>query len=152
MDVLNCLGLLNLRRSGVQQPGLGEVGLRNLEHGRLLQRIDLQAVGISGSKGIAHDLVIQRGGSASDGVKRSVPLCQLRQRGQQRPGVGVLGIVEDLLAGTDLNNLTAIQNGNTVSNVGNNTQVMSDENDGVVEFLLQILDQLQNLCLNGPKP
>ena len=149
MDILNDLRLLDLGSSGIQQPGLGEVGLADLEHGRLLQGIDLQAVGVTGCKGIAHDLVVQRGGSAGDGEQLGVALCQLRQGAQQCPGVGMAGIVEHFLAGTQFHNLAAVQNGNTVSNIGNNTQVMGDKYDGVVEFLLQVLQQLQDLCLNG---
>ena len=89
MDILNDFGLFHLGGSGIQQPGLCEVGLRNLEHGRLLQGVNLQAVGITGCKGIAHDLIVQRRRSTGDGVQLGVSLCQLRQGGQQCPGVGV---------------------------------------------------------------
>ena len=59
------------------------------------------------------------------------------------------GIVEHFLAGTQFHHLTAVKHRDPVGHIGHNAQVMGDEDDGVAEFLLQILDQLQDLRLNG---
>lgn len=58
-------------------------------------------------------------------------------------------VIEDLFGRADFNNLSCIKNCNAVGNICNNTEVMRDENDRVIEFFLQIFDELENLCLNG---
>lgn len=57
--------------------------------------------------------------------------------------------IEDLFGRADFNYLSCIKNCNAVGNICNNTEVMRDENDRVIEFFLQIFDELENLCLNG---
>ena len=58
-------------------------------------------------------------------------------------------VIEDLFGRADFNNLSCIKNCNAVGNICNNTEVMRNENDRVIEFFLQIFDELENLCLNG---
>src|SRR5699024_7682468 len=53
VNVMYDLRFFNFRRSGVQQPCLGVVGICDPEHGRLLQSIHLKAVGIPGSEGVS---------------------------------------------------------------------------------------------------
>ena len=61
----------------------------------------------------------------------------------------MLGIVEHFLGSTHFHHLTAVKHSHTVSHIGDNTQVVGDEHNGVTKFLLQILDQLQDLRLNS---
>ena len=68
MKVANDLGLFDLGRSGIQEPGLGVMGIADLEHRRILQGIDFQAVGIPGREGVAHDLIVQRRRRAGNGI------------------------------------------------------------------------------------
>ena len=75
MDVLDDFRFFHLGRSGVQEPGLGEMGLGHLEHGGIHQGIDLQAVGIPGGEGIAYNGVVQR-------RRRAVSLTSVREWGR----------------------------------------------------------------------
>ena len=74
---------------------------------------------------------------------------QLGQRGKQSPGIGVTGVVEYVVNTTDLYDLSCVKNSNTVSDVGYDTKVVGDEYDGVIELSLQLLEQIEDLSLNG---
>ena len=56
-------------------------------------------------------------------------------------------ILKQFINTCKLDNLSGIHNCNTVSDIGNHTQVMRNEHDGVMIFLLQIFDQLQDQLL-----
>ena len=75
--------------------------------------------------------------------------AQLRQSLQQSPGVGVPCVVEDLFHGAVLDDLARVHNGHAVGHVCHNAQVMGDVDNGHAQLLLQVADQLQDLCLNG---
>ena len=125
------------------------MGGTDLEYGRFFLPVNGQAVLVSGGEGIALDLVIQGGRGAGDGEQVGATLRQLGKAGQQRPGVGVTGLVENLLHGAHLHDLTAIEDGHTLGNVGNNAQVMGDIHGGEAQLVLQILDEPDDLSLNG---
>ena len=58
-------------------------------------------------------------------------------------------VVEDLLHGAVFHDLAGIHHGHTVCHVCHNAQVMGDVDNGHAQLLLQVADQLQDLCLNG---
>ncbi|MNE84306.1 hypothetical protein D3C80_1812010 [compost metagenome] len=58
-------------------------------------------------------------------------------------------IIENLFSSTHFNNLPGIHNRYTVSHSGNYPKVMGDEDNRCIDLLLQILHQIENLCLNG---
>ena len=74
---------------------------------------------------------------------------QIRHGGQQRPGVGVLGVVEDLLAPAEFHDLPRVHHRHPVGHIGHHAQVVGDEDDGEVVALLDLVDELQNLGLDG---
>ena len=57
-------------------------------------------------------------------------------------------IVEQLFYVRKLDDLSCVQNGNTVCDIRYDTKVVGNKHDGVVVLFLKILDQLQDLCLN----
>ncbi len=58
------------------------------------------------------------------------------------------GIFEDFLRGAGLDNATRIHHGDPVGDTRHDTKIMRDQNDPDVEFLLNLRDQQQDLCLN----
>ena len=56
---------------------------------------------------------------------------------------------EDLFGGTGLHDLTGIHDVDAVGHVGDDAQVMGDEDNGQVALLLDLVDQFQDLGLNG---
>ena len=59
------------------------------------------------------------------------------------------GVVIDLVRGADLDDVACIHDGHPVGDVGHDTEVVGDENDGQVVFDLHLLEQLQDLRLDG---
>ena len=59
------------------------------------------------------------------------------------------GIVEDLLDRTQFDHLSGIQHGNAVGDIRHDTQVMRDENNRVAVLPLQILQEFEDLRLDG---
>ena len=57
--------------------------------------------------------------------------------------------IENIINRTLLYDLTCIHNGYFITDISHDTQVMGDENDTHLGFLLQILHQLQDLCLDS---
>ena len=56
---------------------------------------------------------------------------------------------EDLLHTALLHHVAAAHDGHTLAGLRHHAQVMGDQDDAHVTGLLQILQQVQNLCLNG---
>ena len=75
--------------------------------------------------------------------------AHLGHTGQQRPCVGVAGVIVDVVRGADLHDVARIHDGHPVSDVGHDAEVVGDENDGQLVLDLHLLEQLQNLRLNG---
>ena len=59
------------------------------------------------------------------------------------------GVIVDLVGGADLYDVAGVHHGHPVGNVGHDAQVVGDHDDGQVVFGPQLLEQLQNLSLNG---
>ena len=66
----------------------------------------------------------------------------------QTDGVGMLGIVEDLLHGTLLNNASCVHYYYVVSHLGNNTEVVGNKHDRAVDSVLKIAQKVENLSLD----
>ena len=67
--------------------------------------------------------------------ERFAPAAQLRQRGEQRPGVRMAGIVENLLAGADFHDVARVHHGDAVRHVGHHAEIVRDIHAGQVQFL-----------------
>lgn len=87
--------------------------------------------------------------AAFDGLKSGAPKTKFRARANERGGVGVTGIQEKLLRVRAFAHLTAVHDKNTVGDFRDHTQIVSDKLHGHVKTLLQILDQFEDLSLNG---
>ena len=125
------------------------MGLAYLEERRFCHKVDGQRMFVAGCKCISLDLVEQVRRGAVDGGQGLALGAQLRQRLQQRPGVGVPCVVEDLFHGAVLDDLARVHNGHAVGHVCHNAQVMGDVDDRHAQLFLQVTDQLQDLRLNG---
>ena len=51
-------------------------------------------------------------------------------------------IIENILGRAKLDDLAGIQNRHAVRDIGHDAQVMGDENDGVLQLFLKILQEL----------
>ena len=125
------------------------MGGADLEIGGTLHKVDLEGVGIAGGEGVPLHLQEEVGGRALDGVELLSLHAQLGQGGEQGPGIGVPGVVKDLLAGADLHNVPGVHDGNAVGHIGHHAQVVGNIDGSEVVFLLKILDELEDLGLDG---
>ena len=76
---------------------------------------------------------------------------RVRQRNgrQQAPGVGVDGVLKDLLGGARFQQVAQMQHTDAVGDVLDHGQVVGDEQVSRAGLLLDILHQVDHLCLNG---
>ena len=77
----------------------------------------------------------------------AVPV-EARHRAQQSPGVGVLGLVEDLLRGAVLDRATGVHHQDVVGELGDHPEVVGDDDDRGVELPLEVADQVEDLRLH----
>ena len=61
----------------------------------------------------------------------------------------MLRIIEDFCCCSSLTETPTVHNNNVVTHIGDNTEIVRHQDNCHSKFLLQILNQLQNLCLNG---
>ena len=69
--------------------------------------------------------------------------------GEEALGVGVGGGTGDLVGGAFLHELTVLQNGDLVADVLDDGEVVSDEEIGEVELVLEIHKEVDDLGLDG---
>jgi hypothetical protein len=69
--------------------------------------------------------------------------------GKKRLGVGMSRSAADLLHHSQLNDLPKIHHGDAVTHVPDHPQVMRDEEIGQVEFMLQTLQEIEDLRPDG---
>ena len=68
---------------------------------------------------------------------------------KQCSGIGMNGVGEQFLGGSLLHDLTEVHHGDAVGEVVDHRQVVGDKDVGQAMLLLQFLQQVQNLGLNG---
>ena len=125
-----------------QQPGLGLVGGADRKVGRALDKVDLQRLGVAGGKGIAVDLGEQIRGCTLN-VEQILALdAHLGHTGQQRPGVGVAGVVVNFVRCADLHDIARVHHRYPVGKVCHHAKVVGDEHNGQVVFLSHLPQQL----------
>ncbi len=73
----------------------------------------------------------------------------MRHRGEQLPGVRVLGRVEDLLDRARLDDDAVLHHHDAVGEVGDDAHVVRDEDDRRVEARVQVAQQVEDLGLHG---
>ena len=118
--------------------------------GRHLLETDFHAMLTAGSKGTALWRIQHIHRRAFDGNQPLIILRIDTGHGTQEPhGVGMGGIVEDVVHRSLLHNLSRIHDRNLVADFRHHPQIVGDEDDAHVGLFLQGLHQLQNLCLDG---
>ena len=68
---------------------------------------------------------------------------------EQAPRVGHLRVDQDLLAGAVLDHASGVHHQDVVGHLGDDPQVVRDDDDGGVELTLQVLQEVQDLRLDG---
>ena len=74
---------------------------------------------------------------------------ETRHRAQQAPGVGVLRPAQHLADGAALHGPPRVHHQQVVGHVGDDAEVVGDEDDRGAELLLQVLEQVEDLRLDG---
>ena len=69
--------------------------------------------------------------------------------GKQSIRVGVQSVLEQLVVGGDLHDLSQIHDSDAIRDVANHRQVVGDEQVGQIELRLKVLEQVDDLGLNG---
>ena len=135
---------LELGRDGVVV--LGASGHR-LEDGPAVQT-DL-GVGGPGGEAVALDELLR----ARDGAAHLVQALGSRLDGQDRPqqaaGVLVDGVGQQLGGRGLLDDLSGVHDGDAVGDLGDQSQVVADEDHGEAEPLAQLAQQVDDLLLDG---
>src|SRR5262245_27370243 len=80
---------------------------------------------------------------------RLPPRIRLRHGGEKRAGVLVARVVDDIVAAADLDDLAAEHDGNAVADVVDDREVVADEEVREAQLLLEVLEQVQDLRLDG---
>ena len=81
-----------------------------------------------------------------------LPLGQLASAGngrKQAPGIGVLGCLEDVAHRAPIDDCAIVHHHHPIGGVGHHAQVVGDQQEAHAEFLLQLLQQCQDLRLDG---
>ena len=78
----------------------------------------------------------------------ALPGISDRHGAQQAFGVGMLGITEHLLAGSELYYLTEVHDGHPVGDALDDCQIVTDEQIRKAKFLLEFQHQVHDLGLN----
>ena len=68
--------------------------------------------------------------------------------GEKRLGIGMEGILEEFIGICQLYHLAEVHNTDTIGEVLNNRQVMSNEQNRQPQLLTEAIQQVNNLCLN----
>ena len=87
-------------------------------------------------------------------LQHDAPLVARRHAGlgfgrQQRLGVGVERSLHQLLGRGQLDQLAGIHDGDAVTDVGHDAQVVADEEIGEAELALQVREQVEHVGLDG---
>src|SRR5580704_825491 len=85
-----------------------------------------------------------------DGEQPMPATCiDARYRTQQRPRVGMLRPLEDLLGGSFLDDLARVHDEHALAQTRHNAEVVRDEDDRGAGLLVEVAEQLEDLCLHG---
>ena len=91
-------------------------------------------------------------GISASGGRRSVGrrlAAQRRDAADQAAGVGVPGVVEDVVGAALLDHAAGVHDGDAVGHLGDGAHVVGDHHDGHAELLLDVAHQVEDLGLHG---
>ena len=77
------------------------------------------------------------------------PGVRYRHGRKETAGIGMQWTGKKLLRGRQLQQLSQVQNPDAVAEVSHHRQVMGDKQHRQVQFVLQIFQQIDDLCLDG---
>ena len=127
----------------------GNLAVVQQAQGRFLCTAQLGRIGAALVEGAARRRVQRVGQLADDFDFR---LVRVRVDGrcgrQQRLGIGVQRAGVDLLLGPHFYRAAEVHHQDLIGDMPDHRQVVGDEHVGGVEFLLQIHEQVEHLCLN----
>ena len=105
--------------------------------------------GAAGRKGAAHNLVCQVRRRTVDGFQTGARVVLGGQRVNEAHGVGVLGVVQQVARVGDLNDAAGVHDAHVVAHLVHDAQVVRHEQDGHAELLAQVVEQADDLVLDG---
>jgi hypothetical protein len=73
---------------------------------------------------------------------------EVRHRSEQGPSIRVLRLIENLINRAIFDDLAGIHDRDIIGHVGNDTEVVGDENNRKIQLLLQVVDQVKDLGLD----
>ena len=123
------------------------MSFRNAKEWWLFYKVNRKCMSVTRCKCITLDNIEQVRRCTIDRWQVFTFNTQLWQCGQQSPGVWMPCIIEDFIYHTIFNDLTSVHNGYTVCNVCNNAQVVGDVDNGHVQLVLQVMNQVKDLSL-----
>ena len=92
-----------------------------------------------GSEPTAAGHIVQAGHQALQGTKTGNMVVDIRDGIHQTNGIGVLGIVEESPGGGLFHDVSGVHHRYLVGHFGNDAQVVGDDDNGHMEFFLQVL-------------
>ena len=105
--------------------------------------------GAAGVEGAALGPVHRVGGVALEDDAVSAAVAGRGRGGDEGLGVGVEGVVEDLLGAPLLHDAAEIHDGDAVGDLADHLEVVGDEEGGEAGAGAQILEEVQDLSLDG---
>ncbi len=88
-------------------------------------------------------------GEADALARTAQPRVGDRHGREQRLGAGVPGACEERLGRGELDDAPDVHHGDPIADMLDDTQIMSDEDAGQAEFVLEVLQQVERLRLHG---
>ena len=83
------------------------------------------------------------------GTSRSSRFGVVHRRGEEHLGVGMLWLVEEGQGVVLLDELAGLHDGDAIADVGDDTEVVSDQDDGHADLGLQPAEQVEDVGLDG---
>ena len=118
----------------------------------VLGAVVVARVAAAGGEAAGLGRVVQVGWTAGNGGQP--PLAQVRalelgQRAEQRLGVGVLGVVEEVERRCVLDDLTGVHDDDVVRSLGDDAHVVRDDDHRHVVLVAQVVEEVEDGGLNG---
>src|SRR5215813_9588942 len=137
------------RSSSLPQPAAGIVVLTHLKFRGDLTAAAVLSVGTTRIKRTTSRRVGEVRGLPFNTPEPLSPVGQFRHRLQQCLGIGMRRLVKNRPHGSPLDQLTGIHDPYVVTHLGNNPNVMSNKDHRQTAALLDVLEQIKILRLNG---
>ena len=143
-------GLFPLQLVLYPQPAGRAVVFADLHIGRHLLEADLHGVLTPGGEGAALWRIEHVHRRSLDGDEPLMALGVHPGHGAQQPhGVGVRGVIEDIVHRSLFHHLTGVHDADLVADLGHHAQIVGNKDDAHMRLFLEVLHELQDLGLDG---